>query len=60
MFENKVMINSAHITNYGERAVDTFYVTDLIGHKIDGPDRLRAIESALLSAAGDEIAAAAA
>jgi len=60
MFENKVMINSAHITNYGERAVDTFYVTDLIGHKIDSPDRLRAIEAALLNAASDQFAAAAA
>jgi [protein-PII] uridylyltransferase len=60
LFENKVMINSAHITNYGERAVDTFYVTDLIGHKIDSPDRLRAIEAALLNAASDQFAAAAA
>ncbi|MBO0749653.1 MAG: [protein-PII] uridylyltransferase, partial [Porphyrobacter sp.] len=60
MFENKVTINSAHITNYGERAVDTFYVTDLFGHKIDSRDRLRAIESALLNAASDQFAAAAA
>ena len=60
LFENKVMINSAHITNYGERAVDTFYVTDLIGHKIDSPERLRAIEAALLNAASDQFAAAAA
>ena len=60
LFENKVMINSAHVTNYGERAVDTFYVTDLIGHKIDSPDRLRAIEAALLNAASDQFAAAAA
>jgi len=60
LFENKVTVNSAHITNYGERAVDTFYVTDLIGHKIDSPDRLRAIEAALLNAASDQFAAAAA
>jgi len=60
LFENKVMINSAHITNYGERAVDTFYVTDLIGHKIEGADRLKAIEAALLNAAGDQFAAEAA
>jgi [protein-PII] uridylyltransferase len=53
------MINSAHITNYGERAVDTFYVTDLIGQKIDSADRLRAIEAALLNAASDQFAAAA-
>jgi [protein-PII] uridylyltransferase len=60
LYECQVTINSAHITNYGERAVDTFYVTDLIGHKIDSPDRLRAIESALLHAASDQFAAAAA
>jgi [protein-PII] uridylyltransferase len=60
LFENKVTINSAHITNYGERAVDTFYVTDLFGHKIDSKDRLRAIEAALLNAASDQFAAAAA
>lgn len=59
LFECKVMINSAHITNYGERAVDTFYVTDLIGQKIDSADRLRAIEAALLNAASDQFAAAA-
>jgi [protein-PII] uridylyltransferase len=60
LFENKVMITSAHITNYGERAVDTFYVTDLLGGKIDSRDRLRAIETALLHAASDQFAVAAA
>ena len=60
MFENKVTVNSAHITNYGERAVDTFYVTDLIGHKLTSPDRLKALETALLHAASDHFTAAAA
>jgi [protein-PII] uridylyltransferase len=60
LFENKVTINSAHITNYGERAVDTFYVTDLIGHKIQSPERLKALESALLHAASDQFVATAA
>jgi [protein-PII] uridylyltransferase len=54
------MINSAHVTNYGERAVDTFYVTDLLGGKITSPDRLRRIEDALLHAASDQFAAEAA
>src|SRR5262249_31351670 len=27
-------IASAHIVTFGERAVDTFYVTDLLGHKL--------------------------
>jgi [protein-PII] uridylyltransferase len=60
LFENQVMINSAHITNYGERAVDTFYVTDLLGGKITSADRLRRIETALLHAASDQFAAEAA
>ena len=54
LFENRLMVNSAHITNYGERAADTFYVTDLLGGKITSPDRLAAIEEALLAAASEE------
>jgi [protein-PII] uridylyltransferase len=50
MFEQSLIINSAHITQYGERAVDTFYVTDLIGHKIFSKDRLDRVEQALLAA----------
>ncbi len=54
LFENTLMVNSAHVTNYGERAVDTFYVTDLLGTKVETPTRLKAIERALLDAASDE------
>jgi [protein-PII] uridylyltransferase len=54
LFEQKLMVNSAHITNYGERAVDTFYVTDLLGGKVQSADRLKGIERALLDAASDE------
>jgi len=50
MFEETLIINSAHITHYGERAVDTFYVTDLLGGKIRSEDRLRRVEQALLEA----------
>jgi len=50
MFERSLMINSAHITHYGERAVDTFYVTDLLGHKIHSKERLASVEKALLDA----------
>ncbi|MFC3100164.1 [protein-PII] uridylyltransferase [Altererythrobacter lauratis] len=50
MFEASLIINSAHITQYGERAVDTFYVTDLLGHKIFNKDRLAKVEAALLAA----------
>ncbi|WP_294391766.1 [protein-PII] uridylyltransferase [uncultured Sphingomonas sp.] len=54
MFEAKVTIHSAHIATYGERAIDVFYVTDLIGDKITSPARLRTLERLLLAAAGGE------
>ena len=53
LFANRLMVNSAHITQYGERAVDTFYVTDLLGGKVTSKDRLKQIEQALLEAAAE-------
>ncbi|RIV89736.1 [protein-PII] uridylyltransferase [Aurantiacibacter xanthus] len=50
MFETSLLINSAHITQYGERAVDTFYVTDLLGTKITSKERLDKVRQALLEA----------
>nr|WP_320144197.1 [protein-PII] uridylyltransferase [uncultured Cohaesibacter sp.] len=43
-------IASAHITTYGERIVDAFYVTDLTGAKITNPDRKKAIEARMMEA----------
>jgi len=40
-------IGSAHITTYGERAVDVFYVTDLTGAKITSSARETAIRKRL-------------
>ena len=54
LFEAKLMVHSAHIATYGERAADTFYVTDLLGEKVDAPQRLKAVEKKLLEAAGEE------
>ena len=51
LFEENLMIQSAHIATYGERAADTFYVTDLLGHKISQPERMKSIERRLLAAA---------
>ncbi|MGC1467790.1 MAG: [protein-PII] uridylyltransferase, partial [Sphingorhabdus sp.] len=51
LFQSKVTLHSAHIATYGERAVDTFYVTDLFGGKIENKARLKALESRLLEAA---------
>jgi [protein-PII] uridylyltransferase len=41
-------IASAHITTFGEKAVDVFYVTDLTNKKIASPQRRKAIEDRLL------------
>jgi [protein-PII] uridylyltransferase len=41
-------ITSAHITTFGEKAVDVFYVTDLTNKKITSPARERAIRERLL------------
>ena len=51
LFQSKVTLHSAHVATYGERAVDTFYLTDLTGDRIMTPARLRALEKRLLSAA---------
>jgi [protein-PII] uridylyltransferase len=42
-------IASAHITTFGEKVIDTFYVTDLTGHKIDNPARQAKIRAALIA-----------
>jgi [protein-PII] uridylyltransferase len=51
LFQAKVTLHSAHIATYGERAVDTFYATDLFGGKIDNKARLKSLETKLLAAA---------
>ena len=58
MFESRTTIHSAHVATYGERAVDTFYVTDLTGDKIASPQRLKALEKRLLDAAANREAEA--
>src|SRR5579872_1006470 len=42
-------IGSAHIVTFGEKAVDTFYVTDLTGSKIASPARQAAIKRHMLA-----------
>jgi [protein-PII] uridylyltransferase len=41
-------IASAHVATFGERVIDVFYVTDLLGAKISMPTRQAAIKRALL------------
>jgi [protein-PII] uridylyltransferase len=50
-------IRSAHITTFGEKVVDTFYVTDLTGHKITDPvrqKRIRKVLTDVLMGRGDD------
>jgi len=55
LFESRLIVHSAHIATYGERAVDTFYVTDLFGGKVDGSGRQRSVEKRLLEAASEDV-----
>ena len=52
LFQSKLTVHSAHVATYGERAVDTFYLTDLLGGKVESKARLQTLERRLLEAAG--------
>jgi len=45
----KLDIRSAHITTFGEKVIDSFYVTDLIGQKIEDASRQGRIRKALMA-----------
>ena len=45
-----VQIASAHVTTYGVRAVDVFYVKDVFGLKVENERKLDALREALLAA----------
>jgi [protein-PII] uridylyltransferase len=53
-----LQIGSAHITTYGVRAVDVFYLKDVFGMKVENERKLRQLREALLHALtqGDEAA----
>ncbi len=42
-------IASAHIVTFGEKAIDTFYVTDLVGAKIESRQRQKVVKEKILS-----------
>jgi [protein-PII] uridylyltransferase len=48
LFHLSLNIASAHITTFGEKAIDVFYVTDLTGDKILSPARHAQIERELM------------
>ena len=45
-----LQIASAHVTTYGVRAVDVFYIKDVFGLKIENERKLRQLKKALLQA----------
>ncbi|MDP9097018.1 MAG: HD domain-containing protein, partial [Pseudomonadota bacterium] len=48
--EQGLQIASAHVTTYGVRAVDVFYVKDVFGLKIENDRKLQSLRDALLVA----------
>ena len=55
-----LQIASAHVTTYGVRAVDVFYVKDVFGLKVENDRKLAALRESLLKAldSPDEVPAA--
>ena len=47
LYRLNLNIASAHVTTFGEKAIDVFYVTDLTGAKIENTTRHKQIENAL-------------
>lgn len=45
-----LQISSAHISTYGERVVDVFYVKDIFGLKMEQPNKIKDVRSKLLAA----------
>ena len=59
LYKLSLNIGSAHVTTFGEKAIDVFYVTDLTGGKIESETRRKQIEKALaavLTPAQSEVA----
>ncbi len=48
--EQGLQIASAHVTTYGVRAVDVFYVKDVFGMKVESERKLNQLRNALLEA----------
>jgi [protein-PII] uridylyltransferase len=53
IFHLGLTIGSAQVATFGERAVDVFYVKDLVGHKVTNTNKLKAVERHLVEALED-------
>jgi [protein-PII] uridylyltransferase len=51
-----LQISSAHISTYGERVVDVFYVKDIFGVKVEHEGKLKQIRENLLAAIAEPVA----
>ncbi len=58
LYRLNLNIASAHVTTFGEKAIDVFYVTDLTGAKIENATRHKQIELALTAVLTPAAAAA--
>jgi len=47
-----LQVTSAHISTYGERVVDVFYVRDVFGLKVDSESKIKALQKMVLHAIG--------
>jgi len=47
-----LQVTSAHISTYGERVVDVFYVRDVFGLKLDSESKIKGLRKILLQAIG--------
>ncbi|MCK5576428.1 MAG: bifunctional uridylyltransferase/uridylyl-removing protein, partial [Sphingomonadales bacterium] len=52
LFKNRVSVESAHVSTFGVRAVDVFYLSELDGRKITNDRRLKSLEAKILKTAG--------
>jgi len=58
--ERGLVIHSAHISTYGERVIDVFYVKDVFGMKLTGRAKIERLEKELKVALADRSSKAAA
>ena len=58
LFQLNLNIASAHITTFGEKIIDVFYVTDLTGAKIESESRHAKITTALMQVLAPQVLAA--
>jgi len=47
LYALNLTIGSAHISTYGERVIDVFYVKDLFGHQITQAERIKTLQARL-------------